>query len=250
MAINNYWFDGQLRDYVKQFCGVFAGLHVKYGKDANGEHTFTQVPITVGNRDRVVAAIQAKHTQNVPFALPIMSAYLQSIELAPERRKGVGTVDRRRYLEPGGLFPNDLQVIYRAMPIPYNVSMELSIYASNTDQLHQILEQILLIFDPFVQIQKNDKLFDWTRLTQVELVGINNEENYPVSQDKRIVQWSLNFSMPIYLSAPLDIKDTIINEIIVRLGNLDGFSLYEYDDNGDLQPFQEIYDTFSITPPV
>jgi hypothetical protein len=244
MAINNYWFDAQLRDYIKQYCGIFVGLHVKSGKDASGSETFTQVPITIGNR--VVAAIQARHTQNVPFSLPMMAAYMQGIELAPERRKGVGTVDRRRYLPQGGLFPNDLQVVYRAMPIPYNLNMELSIYAANTDQLHQILEQILLIFDPFVQIQKNDKAFDWTRLTQVELTGINNEENYPVSQDRRMIQWSLSFSMPIYLTAPLELRENIVTEIVMRLGSLDNFNLLEYDENGDLQPFGELWSTTII----
>jgi hypothetical protein len=243
MAINTYWFDAQIRDYILQFCGIFGGIQVRTGKDGTGDLTFMQVPITVGNRDRVVAAIAARHTQNVPFSLPMMSAYMQSIELAPERRKGVGTVDRRRYLPQGGLFPDDMKVVYRAMPVPYNLGMELSIYASNTDQLHQILEQLMIIFDPFLQIQKNDKEFDWTRLTSVELTGISNEENYPVSQDKRMIQWSLSFTLPIYISAPLDLKDNIVKEIVVRLGNLDGFVLQEFDQNGDLQPFTEVWST-------
>jgi hypothetical protein len=158
----------------------------------------------------------------------MMAVNMQGIELAPERRKGVGTIDRRQYLPAGGLFPEDLEVVYRLMPIPYNLNMELGIYASNTDQLHQILEQILLLFDPTVQIQKNDKALDWTRLTHVELTGINNEENYPMGQDKRIVQWSLNFTMPINLSAPMELRDNIIQEIILRIGNMNGFVVMDY----------------------
>ena len=36
--------------------------------------------------------------------------------------------------------------------------MELSIYASNTDQMYQILEQILILFDYDLQVQFNDAL--------------------------------------------------------------------------------------------
>jgi hypothetical protein len=237
--INNYWYKAQLKDYIKQFVGIFVGLHVQTGKNADGISAMIQVPISIGNRDRVVAAIQAAHTQNKPFSLPMMAVNMQGIELAPERRKGVGTIDRRQYLPAGGLFPEDLEVVYRLMPIPYNLNMELGIYASNTDQLHQILEQILLLFDPTVQIQKNDKALDWTRLTHVELTGINNEENYPMGQDKRIVQWSLNFTMPINLSAPMELRDNIIQEIILRIGNMNGFVVMEYDENGEQQSFSE-----------
>ena len=116
--------------------------------------------------------------------------------------------------------------------------MELTIYASNTDQLHQILEQILLIFDPVVQIQKNDAAWDWTKISQVELVGINNEENYPISTDRRIINWSLNFMMPIYLSAPLDLKNNVVDSIIMQIGNLDKMTFMEFDDEGNVQPFE------------
>lgn len=241
--IENYWYNQQLRSYIKQFCAIFSGMHVKTG----APEKILPVPIVVGNKDRVVAAIMSRHTQNLTFSLPIMAAHLEGIELAPERRKGVSTIDRRVFMEAGGVFPDDLRVVRRVMPIPYNVNMQLSIYASNTDQLHQIVEQILLIFDPTVQIQKNDSAFDWTKITHVELTGISNNENYPVSTDKRIINWDMSFMMPIYISAPLEIRDEIIRTVKVRLGDLENFNILEYDENGESQPFQEIYTTITTT---
>lgn len=240
--IETYWYNQQLRSYIKQFCAIFAGMHVKTGKP----EAYLSVPIIVGNKDRVVAAIMSRNTQNLTFSLPLMAANLSGVELAPERRKGIGTVDRRVFMKSGGVFPDDLQVARRIMPVPYNVTMELSIYASNTDQLHQILEQILLIFDPTVQIQKNDSAFDWTKVTHVELTGINNNENYPVAGDNRIINWDLTFDMPIYISAPLDVKDNIIRSVKLRLGDLDNFNMYEYDETGEPQPFTTVYSTVTI----
>lgn len=240
--IDTYYYDAQIRDYIKQFCAIFSNMYVKTGKPEK----FLQVPIVVGNKDRVVAAIMSRNTQNLTFSLPMMAAYMESIELAPERRKGIGTVDRRVFMPASGVFPDDLRVVQRVMPVPYNMNMALSIYASNTDQLHQILEQILLIFDPIVQIQKNDAAFDWTKVTHVELTGINNNENYPVAGDNRIINWDLSFLVPIYISAPLDLKDNIIKSVKIRLGDLDNFDMMEYDETGEPQPFTTVYSTVTI----
>jgi hypothetical protein len=126
----------------------------------------------------------------------------------------------------------------RYMPIPYNLSVDLYIYASNTEQLHQILEQILMIFDPMVQIQTSDKAFDWTKLTTVELMNINNEENFPMGGEKRIINWTLNFSVPLWISPPMDVRTNIINNIKLNIFNDNGTSaMNEFDSSGNLVPF-------------
>lgn len=239
--LDNYFYDRQLRGYILQFASVFAGLQVHTGKGQDGVVTAISVPCVVGNRDRVVSAIMQGNTNNAPIPIPTMSVNLQGLELAPERRKGVGVQDRKTYLPSQGLFPDDLKVAHRIMPIPYNANFELAIYASNTDQLHQILEQILLVFDPVLQIQLSDAPFDWTKITHIELTGINNEENYPVGQDRRILVWSLNFVMPIYLSAPMDLKRNVIEQINLRFGHLDSMALNEVGSDGELVPFSEVW---------
>lgn len=245
--ITHYYYDEQLRTYLLQFCAIFTGLRVATGKGEDGTIEMMPVPINVGSKDRVVAAIMEGNTHNRSFSLPQMSAYITGIELAPERRKGVGVVDSRVYMPAGGIFPNDLAVVKRVMPIPYNLTAEVSIYASNTLQLHQILEQILILFDPMLQLETSDASFDWTKITQVELQGINNEENYPMGTDRRMLVWSLNFLIPIYLSTPLDVKNEIVHKVITRIGDLEGFALNEYDENGELQPFATTYYGLNVT---
>ena len=239
--IDAYYFDDQLRNYILQFCGIFSGLQVQTGKGADTTVTRYTVPVVVGSRDRVVSAIMSGNTQNKPFTIPSMAVYMTGLDMTPERRKGIGVVDRRVTMPAGGVFPNDLTAVYRVVPIPYNMNLELSIYANNTNTLFQILEQVLLLFDPIVQIQTSDSPFDWTKITTVELTGINNEENYPMGDSKRVLVWTLSFVMPIYISAPMDVKDTIVRQINIRLGDLEGFSPYEVDENGELQPFSTVF---------
>jgi hypothetical protein len=114
-------------------------------------------------------------------------------------------------------------------------------YASNTNQLHQMLEQILILFDPVLEIQTSDSAFDWTKITKVELVGINNEENMPPGGDSRIIMWSMNFDIPIYISAPVDVRDEVVRKITIKIGDLDKMLINEYDSNGELVPFEVGY---------
>lgn len=239
--ITNFYYDEQIRSYLLQFCNIFVGMKVKTGVGESGQSEFISVPVNVGSKDRVVAAIMQGNTNNRSYTLPQMAAYVTGIDLAPERRKGVGVVDSRVYMPSTGIFPQDLAVVKRVMPIPYNLQAELSIYASNTQQLHQILEQILVLFDPILQIQTTDAAFDWTKITYVELMGVNNEENYPMGSDRRMLIWTLNFQIPIYISVPLDVKDEIVHRVITRIGDLEGFAINEYGDDGELQPFKTIY---------
>jgi hypothetical protein len=244
--IQHYFYSEQLRSYILQFCNIFNGLKVMTGKGECDEAQYISVPCVVGNKDRVVAAIMSGNTQNRVFSVPIMSAYMTSIELAPERRKTPSYVDQRVAMKAGGVFPEDLTTIKRAMPVPYNMRMELSIYASNTQQLHQIIEQLLVLFNPDLQIQKNDSEWDWTTLTRVELVDIANEENYPSSTDRRYLVWTLSFEVPIWLSIPMGVRDDMVRKIIVSIGINDG-GIQEISDNGSIIPFSTKVAEIEIT---
>lgn len=238
--IDQYFYEGQLRSYLVQFCNIFSGLKVQTGKGECDVPEFISVPIVIGSRDRVATAIQVGNTQNRPFSLPMMAASLSALSLSPNR-KGIGVVDNRTFLPQGGVYPDDLRVVTRVMPVPYVMSLELALYASNTNQLHQILEQLLCLFDPMLQIQTSDSAFDWTKITTVELTGINNEENYPPGGDRRTLVWSLNFEVPIYIATPVDIRDDIVRKIIIQLGDMKGFNVNEFDENGNLIPFETTF---------
>lgn len=236
-----------------QFAAIFHSLEVETGKGECDEIQRISVPLVVGNKDRVVAAINAGNTKNKMFSLPTMAFNMTGLEPAPERRKVQAYVHQQVTMKQGGIFPDDLTVVKQAMPVPYNMTIEMSIWASNTQQMHQILEQILVIFNPDIQIQKSDSNYDWTKLTNVTLTDISNEENYPSSSASRAIVWSLNFSMPIFLSLPMGVKDDLVRRIVVQIGLSDQANLNEVGADGELQPFGTPiaildYDTRSSPP--
>lgn len=222
ISTETYYYDSQLRSYMVQFMAVFAGLKVAVGEnDFEKQSNLIDVPIRYGSSDRVVNAIKSDNTQNMPIRLPTMAAYMTGIQMAPDARKGVGVVERRSYLERGMAFPSDIKVIEREQPIPYRAVFDLSIMTSNTYQHYQILEQILTLFNPIIQIQTSDDMLDWKRLTTVELENIGLEENYPAGTDTRIIQTTLSFVVPIYLAPPTVINRNYIAGIRMRLAAIE-----------------------------
>lgn len=214
-----YYYDNQIRRYTLQFMSIFSGLQVQVGKWNGEDEKLISVPVHYGDPDRVVAAILAGNTQNSPIRLPAMSAYMKGMQVATDRMHGVGVERRESFVPMGGLVPDDIQVVYQRNPTPYNMEMELSVMTSNTDQMWQILEQIMVLFDPQLTIQVSDGLFDMSRLTSVTLTqGPSYENPYPSGQEKRYVKAVMTFEMPIYLSIPADVKKNYVERIFLRVG--------------------------------
>lgn len=239
--LSGYYYNQQLKKATIVFANIFANMKVRTGKNACGDIEELSVPIRYGSSDRVAAAIANGNTQNRLHTLPIMSCYLTGIEPAPERKHGHGTYDKKSYLEQGGVFPDDVKFIKRLMPTPYDLTYELSIYASNADQAYQILEQILIIFDYEMQVQFNDAIFDWTKITRCTLESIGNEENYPAGTDRRMIVWNLTFRFEAWISPPAEVRQGLIKNISLNFANMDdpekGCRIYEVDDEGNLAPF-------------
>lgn len=247
-----YYYDHQVRKYTLQFMAIFTGLQVQVGKLKTGNtvaeldptcedpnattdvpeilnERLISVPIHYGYSDRIVASILADNVQTKPIRLPVMSAVIGGIKLSQERMHGQKVERRNTYVPVGGLVPDDIKVVHQYMPIPFDLKMELSIYASNTEQQFQILEQIFMLFDPQLNIQTNDALFDWTRLTQVTLDDVDLNQNYPIGTDRRIIQSTLSFTMPIWISAPADVRRDFIEKIFVRIGAVSDTNASNFD---------------------
>lgn len=227
--LGEFYYKEQLKRYLIQFMAIFANMQVRVGKTGDIEPRLITVPVYAASKDRVVAAIKGENTQNKPIRLPTMSAWITGIALAPEMRKGTPAHRRNTHMPTGGLFPDDIQVVEQRMPVPYKTTCELSIWASNTDQHHQILEQILMVFNPILQIQTSDEPFDWTKITQVELTGIGLEENLPAGGDRRIIRTTLTFEIPIWISVPVDVHTRYIRDIYIRVGAVSQQAKTSYD---------------------
>lgn len=243
---DNYFYDKRFINYLIQFMAIFDGMQVRIGKnDLGSSSDMIRVPIKHGSVDRVVQSILSDNTQNKPLRLPMFSARLSDIQIDEQAMHGTAVVHRKVFLPLGESLPDGLQVVRRRVPIPYAATFELAIYCSNLDQKYQILEQIGLLFDPILQIQTSDALFDWTKINTVELVSINLEENYPSAQDRRILVTTISFSTTIYLSGPINYKQDYIKSIQIRLDTISQMGNVNEvvkDVNRPDPPYEKLFD--------
>ena len=217
-ALRSYYYNYQMRNYLLQFMAVFSDMQVSVGQNEDLSPRLIKVPVYGASKDRVVAAIKSENTQNKPIRLPAMSAWLYGIDQAPDMRKGIGGTRRQSYMPTGGLFPDDISVVEQRQPVPYKAQYELVLWSSNQDHNFQLLEQIMMLFNPQIQIQTSDDGFDWTKITQIELTDIQQDENMDAGGDRRISKTTLRFTMPIWIAAPVDVHQRYIKDIYLRVG--------------------------------
>ena len=213
-----YFYSEQLERYIIQFMAIFTGFQVEFGKnDFKSKTNFARVPIRYGSSDRVVDHILSENTQNKPVRLPMLSAHMTGLFLDSNRRKGVGQASRNVILKRGGVLPDDLINVVKPVPIPYQMNIELSMYVSNYKQQLQLLEQILVLFDPTLQIQTSDDSLDWSKITTVEMTDISLEQQIPVGTSTRVLLTNIMFKIPMWLNPPANLRTNIVNNIKLRL---------------------------------
>jgi len=93
----------------------------------------------------------------------------------------------------------------------------------------QIMEQILMLFNPSLDIQTTDNYVDWTSLTTVMLDTVNfSSRSIPVGVDSEIDIAQLSFSTPIYISPPAKVKRLgVITNIVTSIFDGDGYFDFE-----------------------
>ena len=105
------------------------------------------------------------------------------------------------------------------MPSPYTLNVNVDIWSTNTDQKLQIMEQLLMLFNPSLEIQTTDNYVDWSSLTSVELTSMSfSHRSIPIGTESEIDIAQLSFTTPIYINMPAKVKKLgIITNVIMSI---------------------------------
>ena len=245
MANMDYFYDAQIRRYLLQFMRIFSEFQVSEGK-RNGVTYYNKTPVRYADMQRMVAHIIKQGSENMINSTPFMAASIQSLLIARDRTQDpmlVATeqVAERQFNTSTNTYSTNQGNLYTAkkiMPVPYNLTLNLDVWTSNTDQKMQLLEQVLILFNPSLQLQQNTNPLDWTQVFEVELTDIQwSNRSIPAGVDETIDVATLTFTLPIWLSPPAQVKrQKIINAITTNVYNTNSLEDMGYDD--------DIYDFF------
>jgi len=220
----DHFYDGQLRRYITQMVRMMSGFSYK---DGSGE--VVTVPAMYGDLTRQVANIIRNNSENKIPNAPRMALYVTGLELDTSRLADSSYVNKvnireREFDSQGNEYLNTEGKNYtveRLMPTPYTLTVSVDLWSTNTDQKLQILEQILMLFNPSLELQTTDNYLDWTSLSAVYLDGITwSSRTIPQGTETEIDVSTLTFTTPIYISPPAKVKRLgVITDIVSRIHN-------------------------------
>lgn len=226
-----HFYDGQIRRYITQVIRLMSNFSYE-----NSDGTLTEVPVMYGDMTRQVANIIRDNSENKIPSAPRISVYVTGLEMDRTRTSDASFVDKmfireRAYDENNEEYLNTQGKNYtveRLMPTPYILKVRADIWSTNTEQKLQIMEQILMLFNPSLEIQTTDNYIDWTSLTVVNLDDITfSSRSIPVGVDSEIDVANLDFSTPIYISPPVKVKKLgVVTNVVMSIfdesrGNID-----------------------------
>lgn len=247
-----YFYDGQLRRYLTQVIRLLSNFVVKYS-----DGTLVRVPVMYGDQDRQAATVVNQNSENVISSAPRIAVYISDLDLARDRLGDstyVGKLNiRERGIENGAYnySQGNNYTVERLMPTPFDLSLKVDIWTTSTDQKLQVLEQILTLFNPSLEIQTTDNYIDWTSLSVVELGDVVfSSRSVPVGTNSAIDIASLNLKTPVWLSPPVKIKQLgIITNIIANIYENKSDPVLDYIDglgtdyaSGQVDPINKIFD--------
>lgn len=226
-----YFYDKQLRRYIQQFIRIFAGFQVAMHSDTAGNVVYQTAPVRYGDVSRMAAHIVRENSENMIQTTPFISCHVTGLETAPDRRT-LGSYEEtipvyeKKFNEETGAYEDEQGRAYsikRYQPVPYNLTMQVDVWTSNTEQKLQLLEQILVLFNPTLNIHTSNNPLDWSTLSYVELIASTwSMRAIPSGVDDIIDISTMTFTMPVLINPPAKVqKQTIIHTIIDNINDTD-----------------------------
>jgi hypothetical protein len=260
-----WFYDGQIRRYVGQLIRMLSGY--KY-QDGSGKQIV--VPVLYGDMSRQVASILNSNSENKMPSAPRIAVYITNVQLDRSRLSDATHVskvhirEREKLYDNAGTFLGYSQnqgsgyTVERLMPTPYKLTVKADIWSTNTDQKLQIMEQIMMMFNPSLEIQTTDNFVDWTSLSVVELTDITfTSRQVPQGTESEIDIGTLTLETPIWISPPSKVKRLgVIHDIIMNIHDneytfetqetttIGGFNIFVYNEGGSY--YAELLDPSSI----
>ena len=198
-----YFYHEILRRTIIAFGSLFNGIDIKHLDSAGNVSEEIKVPLAYGPTQKFLARLEQSPDLNKPtsITLPRMSFEFTGLQYDGTRKVtttqtfktqtvGIATAIRKTY-----------------MPVPYNMSFELSIFTKLNDDMLQIVEQILPYFQPAYTLSVN--LIDTIgekRDIPIVIENITMQDDYEGNYStRRSLLYTIRFTAKTYLLDLLEI---------------------------------------------
>ena len=229
-----YFYNEIFRSVIIGFGSLFNGIQIKKKDEGGDDFSVIKVPLAYGPTQKFLARLQQNPDLNHPtqMTLPRMSFEFTNLAYDPSRKSTKtqsmvitnvnGEEERKTFL-----------------PVPYNMTIVLSVYTKLNDDMLQITEQIVPYFQPGYTIPIKF-LGDYEEVvnTPVVLENIDMTDEYEGNFDtRRALIYTFTFTAKTMLFGPLtDVSKDIVKKVTIGYVAGSKSSKYERDITYQVTP--------------
>ena len=208
-----YFYNEIFRSVIIGFGSMFNGIEIEHKNESDNTVSTLKVPLAYGPTQKFLARIeqQANLNKSTQMSLPRMSFEFTDLQYDPTRK----STQTQQFVVKNST-GSEIKKGY--VPVPYNMTIQLSIMTKLNDDMLQIVEQILPYFQPSYNLPINflgD--FKEKRDIPIQLEGISMEDDYEGNfETRRALVYTLTFTAKTFLFGPLsDVSGDIIKKVTV-----------------------------------
>jgi hypothetical protein len=209
-----YFYHEILRRTIVSFGTLFNNISIKHTNDSDNTVSVMKVPLAYSPTQKFLARLEQVQDLNKPVQMSLPRMSFEFLGLTYDTSRKVTTT--QTFLS--GLKTDKTQPRKTYMPVPYNMSFELSIYTKLNDDMLQIVEQILPYFQPAYTLTVD--LIDTIgekRDVPIVFEGIEMRDEYEGDfSQRRALIYTLRFVAKTYLFGPVsDVSKDIIKKATI-----------------------------------
>ena len=197
--LGTYFYHEIIRKTIVGFGTLFNDIYIRHLNKDGSIADETKVGLSYGPTQKFLAKIRQQEDLSKPIAitLPRMSFEMIGLQYDPTRKTSVTQTFKA--------CDDDGNVKKVFMPVPYNITFELSIYSKLNDDALQIVEQILPFFQPSFNLTVDliDSIGE-KRDIPIVLNSIDMQDDYEGDfSTRRALIYRLRFTAKTYLFGPI-----------------------------------------------
>jgi len=227
----DYFYYETTRKLVTVFGAMFNNIHTGRKLSDGTLANMERVPLSYGPRSKFLARItERKAKDNISVRLPRMSFEISG--LAYDTASKLKKNNIIQYCDPVGK---------AFAAVPYNISFELNIFGRTQDDMLQILEQILPMFNPDYTISIKGLEGPGTTTSVPFILGsVNLNDDYEGELNPvRALVYTLSFSAKIRYLGPINNNVNLIKTAVVSVYDSETENFFKKnvakgDDEGEI----------------
>ena len=210
-----YFYHEILRKTIISFGTLFNNITIQTKNNSGDIVSTTKVPLAYGPTQKFLSRIEqsADLSKKVQISLPRMSFEFTGLQYDPSRK----VTTTQTFVTQNVEDKSEVRKAY--MPVPYNMSFELSIYTKLNDDMLQIVEQILPYFQPSFNLTVDlVESIGEKRDIPVVIENISMQDDYEGDfNSRRALYYTIRFTAKTYMFGPVQDTSATSKDLIKKV---------------------------------